>query len=249
VVAAVAKGLIEAGVPAKQIVIWDKQLIDLRRAGFADVAERLGVRLAGSADEGYDPNAYYDTALLGKLVWGDFEFGKKGDNMGRKSFVSKLLTKRLTKIINITPLLNHNLAQVSGSLYSLALGSVDNTIRFEASELSSGPLSSAVPEIYALREVGDKVALNIVDALICQYQGEEKMLLHYSTVLSQLRFSTDPVALDVTSIRELEKQRQRAKVPPVKPDWQLYNNAALLELGIADQRRIDVNRVDLTRKQ
>ena len=37
----------------------------------------------------------------------------------------------MTKIINVTPLLNHNLAGVSGILYGLAIGSVDNTLRFE----------------------------------------------------------------------------------------------------------------------
>jgi hypothetical protein len=248
VVAAVVKGLLAAGVPARQIVIWDKHLWDLRLAGFGELATRFGVQLAGSADEGYDPNVYYDNPLLGKLVWGDYEFGKKPDNAGRRSYVSKLITQRLTKIINITPLFNHNLAQVSGNLYSLAMGSVDNTIRFEAGDNAFGQLSAAVPEIYALKEVGDHVILNIVDGLICQYQGEEKMLLQYSTMLCQIRLSTDPVALDVLSVRELEKQRQRAKVPPIKPDWQMYNNAALLELGIADPRRIDIVRVPLSKE-
>jgi hypothetical protein len=199
------------------------------------------VQVAGSADEGYDDKAApYDTALLGKPVWGDLEFGKKGDNVGRKSFVSKLITRRLTKIINITPLLNHNVAQVSGSLYSLALGSVDNTLRFESGPNPLTQLSQAVPEIYALAEVGDRVVLNIVDALICQYQGEEHTLLHYSTMLGQIRLSTDPVALDVLSVRELDRQRHLARVPPVKVNWQMYTNAALLELGVADPHLIDV---------
>jgi len=54
----------------------------------------------------------------------------------------------------------------------------------------------AVPEIYALPVLSDRVALNIVDALICQYQGEERSLLHYTAALNQLRFSRDPVALE-----------------------------------------------------
>lgn len=244
VVSAVVKGLLEAGQPPKQIVIWDKRLDELRRAGFVALGQRLGVQVLGSADEGYDPTApAYETALLGKLVWGDFEFGKKGDNLGRKSYISKLLTQKLTKIINITPLSNHNLAQVSGALYSLALGSVDNTIRFETGDDAPLMLSQAVPEIYALPQVGDKVVLNIVDALICQYQGEEQTLRHYSMMLGQLRFSSDPVASDVLSIQELERQRHRAKAAPVRVNWQMYTNAFLLELGTCSTSSIDITRV------
>ena len=109
--------------------------------------------------------------MLGTLVWGDFEFGKKGEGLGRKSFVSKLITQRLTKIINASPLLNHNLTSVSGNLLSLAFGSVDNTIRFEAALNPIAQVNEAVPEIYALPQLGDRVVLNVVDALICQYRG------------------------------------------------------------------------------
>jgi hypothetical protein len=143
----------------------------------------------------------------------------------------------------VTPLLNHNLAQVSGSLYSLALGSVDNTIRFESVSDPVAQLAQAIPEIYALPEIGDKVVLNVVDALICQYQGEERTLLHYSNMLRQLRFSTDPVALDTLSVHELDDERQRARIPPVKLNWQIYTNASLLELGVSDPRLIDIVKV------
>jgi hypothetical protein len=79
-----------------------------------------------------------------------------------------------------------------------------------------------------------------VDALICQYEGEERSLLHYSAVLNQLRFSRDPVALDVLSLQELGRQRELAKAPTVKTNRALYDNAALLELGVDDEKRIQV---------
>src|SRR5205085_3718758 len=126
---------------------------------------------------------------------------------GRKSFVTQLLTTNVTKIINVSPLLNHNSAGVCGNLYSLALGSVDNTMRFEG---DAAKLAEAVPEIYALAAIGDHVALNIVDALICQYQGEHLTRLHDSVALNQLRFSADPVVLDVLSVQEIATQRLRA---------------------------------------
>jgi hypothetical protein len=236
VVAAVIEELLETGLSPKQIVVWDKHQVDLRLAGYFDLAKRFGIRVAGSAEAGYDEKVSYDNALLGSLVWGDLEFGKKGEGLGRKSFVSKLVTMGMTKIINITPMMNHNEAGVFGNLYSLASGSVDNFGRFEGDH---DRLASAVPEIYALPALSDHVVLNMTDALICQYEGEERSLLHYSAILNELRFSRDPVALDVLSLKELDHQRELAKASAVKKDPDLYTNAALLELGVADLKKID----------
>ena len=240
VVEAVVKSLLVAGLPPRQIVVWDKHLSDLRQAGFFELAERYGVRVAGAAEAGFDEKTFYETALLGQLVWGDLEFGRKGEGVGRKSYLSKLVTQQMTRIVNITPLLNHNLAGVSGSLWSLAMGSVDNTIRFEN---DADRLAAAVPEIIALPSLGDRVVLNVVDALICQYQGEEQTLLHYSVALDQLWFSTDPVALDVLSLQEIDRQRKAAKAPAVKTNLDLYQNASLLEIGVSDTNRIDLTRL------
>lgn len=240
VVAAVIEGLLSAGIPNANICIWDKQITELRLAGYSDLAERLHVRLAASVQLGYDLTNFYESPIIGNLVWGDVQFGQKGAGIGRKSFVSKLVSQQFTKIINIPPLLNHNTAGVSGCLYSLASGSVDNFARFEVDDAR---LATAVPEIYALPSLSDRVVLNIVDALICQYEGGEKGLLHYSATLDELRFSKDPVALDVLSLKELEIQRLAANAPSVHTNLDLYGNAALLELGTSNLKRIQVERI------
>lgn len=237
VVAAVVQELLQAGLAPDHIIVWDRRQIDLRLAGYFDLAKRFGVRVAGAAEAGYDEKTFYDTPLLGTLVWGDLEFGKKGEGVGRKSFVSKLVSSQMTKIVNITPLMNHNTAGVFGNLFSLASGSVDNFGRFEG---DADRLARAVPEIYALPALSDRVVLNITDALICQYEGEERSLLHYSTILNQLRFSRDPVALDVLSLQELDRERTGDKVAVDRYKGDLYDNAALLELGISDPKKIDV---------
>ena len=239
VVCAVVEGLLAAGVPAKRIIVWDRDITDLRLAGYSDLSKNYGIRIEGSAQAGWDPNVFYnpDTPILGNLVWGDLEFGKKGDGVGRKSFVSKLLSREITKIISIAPLLNHTELGVSGVLFSLATGSVDNFIRFESSPQA---LVTAIPEIYSLPALSDHVVLNITDALICQYEGGERGLLHYSTVLDELRFSQDPVALDVLSIQELDRQRRLSHNLSERHNMKLYSNAALLQLGVDDLRRIHV---------
>jgi hypothetical protein len=242
VVSAVIEGLLEMGLPAKQIVVWDKRVGDLQAAGYFDLAEEYGVRVEGSAAAGYDENVFYEASLVGKLVWGDLEFGKEGKAIGRKSFVSKLVTRDITKIISVAPLLNHYAAGVTGHLYGLSMGSVDNTFRFEASRAH---MKTAVPELYALEILGDRVVLNIVDALICQYKGEKESLLHYSSVVSELRFSKDPVALDVLSVRELERQRVKAEFPLREPDMELYYNATLVQIGNFEPKKFKVETIEL----
>ncbi len=237
VAAAVVGGLLAAGLAPRNIVVWDRHASDLREAGFFELADRYGVRVEGAADVGYDEKTYYENPLLGNLMWGDLEFGKTGEVVGRNSFVSKLVSRHLTKIINLSPLLNNNLAGVCGNLYSLALGSVDNTRRFES---EARLMATAVPELYALPALSDHVVLSIVDGLLCQYEGGEVTMLHYATTLNQLRFSRDPVALDVLSVQELDRQRRFAGMLPQKPNLELYQNAALLELGVSDVNKIKV---------
>ena len=242
VVAAVIHGLLDAGVPPEHIVIWDKHTDDLRAAGFFQLAAQLGVRASGAADTGYDPTNFYnpDTATIGNLIWGDWEFGKTNEGVGRKSFVSELASRDLTKIISLAPLLNDNVTGVCGHLYSLTMASVDNTMRFEG---DPNRLAIAVPEIYALPALGDRVALNITDALIGQYEGGERGLLHYSSVPDQLWFSRDPVALDTLAVQELARERRAAKAPEFTPHLEIYTNAVLLQLGVSDPAKIQVEKI------
>lgn len=246
VVEAVVKDLLAVGLPPTNIVVWDRRSIDLRLAGFFELERQYGIRVQGSIDSGYDEKVFYETPLLGQLTYTDSEFGKKGLGLGRKSYMTKLVTQELTKIINITPMLHHNAVGVSGNLFSLALGSVDNVGRFEG---SAQDLARAIPEIWALSitrddvRLSDRVVLNIVDALICQYEGQQQSLLHYSTVLNQLRFSKDPVALDVLSLQEIRRERELAGVPIVQTNLELYANATLLEIGVSETNRIRVEKI------
>ncbi len=243
VVDAVVRGLLEARLPPDRIIIWDQSLASLRAAGFGGLAKRHGVRLAGSRDAGWDESVIYESSIVGTLVAGDLGFERDGENASRKSHLSRLLTGELTRIISICPLLNHNQAGVSGHLVGLVDGSMDNSRRFSA---AASILSVAVPEILAIedakqrRHLGDRLVLNITDALFCQYLGQSKCLLHYTVGLGQLRFSTDPVALDVFSIEELKRQRERFEVDYSPPDSALYKNAALIQLGESNPARREV---------
>jgi hypothetical protein len=244
VVAAVVRSLLAAGVPTNHIIIWDQNEKELRAAGFFRVGAQLHVRVAGAVQAGYDPANFYlpDTVIIGHLVWGDLEFGRTNLDVGRKSFVTQLVTRQMTRIISIAPLLNHDAAGTCGHLYSLALGSVDNTMRFDDDPQR---LAVAVPEIYALPVLGDRVVLNITDALIAQYAGGPGGLLQYSIVPDQLWFSRDPVALDVLAIKELERERHALNAPTSRSNLELYLNATLLQLGTSDPAKIHVEKIKM----
>lgn len=242
VVAAIVHGLLAAGLLPSHIIIWDKHSYDLRAAGFYQLGEQLGVRVAGATDSGYDTNTFYlpDSPVIGSLVWGDSEFGMKGDGIGKKSFVSKLVSQQMTKIISVAPLINENAAGICGHFFSLTLGSVDNTRRYEG---DFDRLAVALPEIYALRAVGDRVVLHVTDAMLAQYQGGPSSFLQYSTELDQLWLGHDPVALDTLSLKELSRERRVFSMPPMPANYQIYTNAVLLQLGINDPSRIQIEKV------
>ena len=147
-VEAVARSLMDAGIPARQIVIWDRSLEELKKAGYARMAKALGVRLAGARDAGYESHPHFDVTLTHPLQPGDRFFGKPEDaQLKRLSHLSKLLTREFTCIINLHPLIAHPVTGSRGHLDALGLDSVDNTLRFEKSHHHR---RLAVPNFYLL---------------------------------------------------------------------------------------------------
>jgi hypothetical protein len=242
VVAAIVRGLQTAGVPARQIIIWDRHTEDLQHAGFFQLGQTLGVPVAGAAESGCDEQTFYlpDSPVMGTLVWGDHEFGNTNAGVGKKSFVFQLVSRRITKLISVAPLMNERSAGVCGHLFSLTLGSVDNTRRFEN---SPERMAEALPEIYALPAVGDRVVLNVTDALLSQCQGGPSSYLQFSTVLNQLWLSRDPVALDTLALKELMRERQAEGLPVWSSNLELYSNANLLQLGENNPAKIQVEKI------
>jgi len=68
--------------------------------------------------------------------------------------------------------------------------------------------------------------------------------LHYSNALNEIRLSTDPVALDWLSMRELNAERTAAGISLSHTNGlEIYSNAALLELGVNDPAKIQLERL------
>jgi hypothetical protein len=87
------------------------------------------------------------------------------------------------------------------------------------------------------------VVLNVTDALLGQYQGGPASYLQYATVLNQIWLRRDPVALDTLALKELAHQRKLFDIPPPQMNYEIYTNAVLLQLGINDPSRIEIEKV------
>jgi hypothetical protein len=78
-VQAICDGLQAAGVPPSQIIVWDKDAGDMRRAGYVPTpAMPTHVGIASVfPGTGYDPATIYKNEIVGTLIWGDYEFVRK----------------------------------------------------------------------------------------------------------------------------------------------------------------------------
>ncbi len=244
VVGAVVSGLRSAGVPAAQITIWDRSSATLRVAGF--VEERGGVRVRGiDPPGGWDPAAKVVAPVLGKLIWGDLLFRGKApglthtaaesDQLSAESHLASVLTRDVTKIINLAVLSDEAGCGVAGALYNVTVPNVDNVRRFTQ---PSG--ASSICDLYADARIGPKVVLHVLDGLLAQYAAGPEFNPRYVLPHATLYASKDPVALDATALRLMERWRKEANLPPLGRRAAWLEEAAAIGLGNFAEERIVV---------
>ncbi len=220
VVAAVVEGLQSAGV--KTIIVWDRDAASLRECGFTP--KRLGCEVRGiEPPRGWDRTAIFTAPVLGKLIWGDLLFAEKvaekySDPLSAKSHLCTILSRDVTKFINIPALSDEQGLGVAGALHSAVVGNLDNARRF--SSFGDGGATS-IPELYADPRIGGKCVLHILDALMPTYAGGPVANPQNSIAHNTLYASRDPLALDATALRLMEKWRENAKLGPIgsKAAW------------------------------
>jgi hypothetical protein len=261
-VEAVVRWLVRNGLPASRIVIWDRFETMLAEAGFT--RERFpGVRIEGlqtmdeAAAEGktgdnsrwraadgthrsagnFDLEAFYwadvegdpDPAYLNQHVFN-----------GRHSYFGKLVTKGLTKIINV-PVFKNCGNGVSMAAKNLGYGAICNTARLHK------PLFFDVcTEVLAHPALRDKLVLNVTDGLRGQYDGGPSAAAKFIFPFNTLFFATDPFACDSVCHGLMVEKRKasgiRVNEHPMFTDY--LKLAERLGLGTADPDRIELTRVE-----
>ena len=250
VASAIASGLRSAGLPRSNILIWDRNLADLLACGFVKNSPDYTLRWVDPAT-GYDPKAQVTAPVLGKLIWGDSRFGlskearfadllASGDQLSNQSYYSKILSKDVTKIINVPSATDSFLTGVNGALAGMTLANLDNWRRFTKAPEHGDPY---IAEIYSDEIIRNKVVLTILDALIVQYAGGPYGNPNFTVDNGAIFASSDPVALDATLVEMIDEVRKASKLPSVKPMSGYIESATQLGLGQSLPSRIRTLRV------
>jgi uncharacterized protein (DUF362 family) len=257
VVNAIASGLATAGVPTQNIVVWDREERLLKAAGFR--SKNAGYRLMWS-EGNYDPKAVITSAVLGKLIYGDLLFTAKApdtlrgefraepvvpdkkragsiDNLSDESHLSSVLTRVVTKVINVPVLSDNAYCGLSGALFNMTIQNLDNWRRLVQAPINGDP---SIPEAYADPRIGDKVVFQVMDGLIALYAGAPLGDANYAIHFGTLYASKDPVAMDAVALRRIDEWRLGAQMEPASKTSRYLQTAFSYGLGNADLSKIEV---------
>ncbi|MBM3239964.1 DUF362 domain-containing protein [Candidatus Poribacteria bacterium] len=229
VVDEIIAGLISAGVPENNIIVWDRFEEHLKRAGYEINVGETGVRYYATDGQGpgYDKKVFYET---------DEDAKNRRDENGMRSFFSKIVTEQVTKIINVPVLKQHAVAGTSLSLKNLAFGSVNNTTRFHPNPINCNPM---IADICAVSAIKNKLVLNIIDGLLGCFDGgpgyKPEGIWQYNSLL----FSADPVAIDRVGIEIIDTKRKEEKLESMTSLAKYISTAWRLGLGTNNLDEID----------
>lgn len=251
---AIIKQLEEAGIPRRNILIWDRREQQLTEAGFTK-ENFPGIKIIGTEradDKGsmYDANGkLYGEQMIDKdwYYWADCEEKYDAEtipymvNEGKYSYFSKIVTQMVDKIINV-PILKNAGSSVTLCMKNLTFGSVSNTGR-----LHKQLWMETCAEVLAFPPLRDKVVLNIVDGIIGCFNGGPAANPQFFTNYNTILVGTDPVAVDrigyeIVLKKRIEEKLQKEDSPRARIFLDL---AQKLNLGIADLEKIKLVKEEL----
>jgi uncharacterized protein (DUF362 family) len=248
IVNAIVDGLAAAGHPRSSIIVWDRSLGGIKEAGYRPAVDGYQVKAIAPHD-GYDAKAMQSAPLVGKLVWGDFEYvGDTGkmplfadtDATSNVSHFSKIISSDVDKVINVPVMSVSETNGIAGCIYNMTIPNIDNWRRFaQGSRFGAASLA----EIYANSLIAKKVVFNLMDGLIAQYAGGPQPQPNYAVHHGTLYASKDPVALDAVALKRLEEWRKRGSLRPVGPVAAYIDFASQLGLGNSATNRIEVKNI------
>jgi hypothetical protein len=199
IVAEVVRQLMGIGVPASQIYVYERfqnQLDEVNYAphlpeGVQTVAAERANRNADNS--GYDPATYLEADLFGE------------DDT--RSNMMRLVSQRLTKIINIPNMKDHGATGVTGCLKNIAYGSFSNVARTHQRGVSH--TYSVVGTLAAIEPLRSRTVLQIMDGLRGVWHGGPfARTTKYVFYPKQIMFGTDPVAIDRLLLDIIETERR-----------------------------------------
>jgi len=152
-----------------------------------------------------------------------------------KSCLAEIVTKDITKLINIAVLKHNEDSGVTWATKNIALGVTTNKVRFHIDFCAK-----AIPEILAQPCIKDKTVLHI---------GEAAKISTVSVAGAQIArdnrifFSRDPVAMDRIGLDILEDKRAAQGLASVRAEATHIAACAKRGLGTDDLARIDYRQI------
>jgi uncharacterized protein (DUF362 family) len=180
-VEAICERLQEAGVKAGDIVVWDRDSDEMERAGFHLAIGGDRVQCYGTDRVGYEEEL---------SAW---------DSVG--GCLSKILTQRSCMLINLPVLKDHDGAGVTIALKNM-YGVIHNPNKYHPNGCNP-----YVADLNMLPEIRSRMRLTICDATTAMYEGGPGYKPEHSWNANTLLVSTDPVALDHTGWKMIERKR------------------------------------------
>ena len=223
VVAAIVSELKRASVPEENIIIWDRKDNELEHAGYTLNVAGPGVRCYGTTRKvGYEEKTT-----------------KKGSFKGR---LSKILTQRITALINVPILKNHGMAGVTISMKN-HYGSFHNPRKHHGNHADP-----YIADLNSIDVIKDRTRLIVCDATRALCNGGPGYKPAFTWRYSGMLVATDPVALDTVGAGIIDERREEIGLPTLaesgRPPLQLAS-AAERGLGNTEMRKIDLRRLVL----
>jgi hypothetical protein len=255
VVGEIARNLGAIGVKPANIYLYERfenQIVTVPYRRF--LPEGVNIypveRYRGSGT-GYDPNTYVEVNFF-------------GEDDTRSNMV-RLVTERLTKIINVPNMKDHGAAGVTGCLKNIAYGNFSNVARSHQSEKTN--TYSFIGTLAAVEPLRSKTVLHVMDGLKGVWHGGPFVLnKRFVFYPQQIIVGTDPVAIDRQLLDIIEEKRKQEgavsvwdrSMSHITEDPRLDPNknhfirepghieyASHLGLGVYDQKAIRFTRLEV----
>jgi uncharacterized protein (DUF362 family) len=180
-VEAVCQRLQEAGIRARDIVVWDRDTEELERAGFHISSQGNRVQCFGTDRVGYEE----DLVMYGSVG----------------SRLSKILTRNCNALLNLPVLKDHDGAGVSIALKNM-YGVIHNPNKYHPNGCNP-----YIADVNMLPDIRTRMRLTICDATTASYEGGPGYKPQYSWKDNALIVARDPVALDYVGWQMIERKR------------------------------------------
>jgi uncharacterized protein (DUF362 family) len=194
IVAEIVSRLTTVGVKPTNIVIHERGGGQIRNAKYEDFVAP-GVRVE-SADTwlGYDPRVYCEVNFFGEE--------------DTRSYLLRMVTEQFTKIINVPNMKDHGASGVTGCLKNIAYGEFNNVARSHYRSVTE--TLTFIGTLASIEPLRSRTVLNIMDGLRGVWHAgpfsRDKKFRFYP---KQMKFGTDPVAMDRFLIDIIDGKRKQ----------------------------------------